>query len=650
MAVVPSWRDDRPTASALFFLFAGVGLITGVLEGASLYLLQASRWSGETIDYLLVPRRILYVSPLVDLVLFVALGFLAAGVCRVSRGRVSGRLILFLLFMLAVFDALSMALDRFMDVPYIAILSAGISTALMRGCWRHRDRLAAAARKFFWVLVPAVAVLFLFLRFSRLEAAEDAVAELGRPPAGAPNVLLIVMDTVRADHLSALGYSRTTTPNLDGLAAQGVLFERAISTSSWTLPAHASLLTGRFPFEHGAERRTYDGRFATLPEAFQERGYRTGAFSGNAYYFASTNGFGRGFLRFDGVFSTALDVLARTLYGRSFMMLYEEAPHSDLPGRKHADLVNAQFLGWVRKDSSRPFFAVLNYFDAHDPYLPPAPFRGKFAGSQDVGGMLNSWGERETLEHPADVKTEEEAYDGGIAYMDDRIGRLLASLKQSGLANNLLLVVVSDHGEFFGEHGLYLHKNALYLEGIHVPLLMVWPGHLPAGVRVAPPVSIARLPATLMSLVPGSDAVKFPSAPLEPLWSGTPSADPEPLILSELVANSPPPTGGPPLRTESLLSPRWHLIYTQGQKPLLFDWSRDPREQQNLAGTAQGREVVAAMMRCMQDHFALIRQPDCGLSAAELNPPPATSQPAKAAALPPPGREDSGAGLGQGPR
>ena len=652
MAEIKSWQDQVPRASGLFFLFASVGLITGVAEGFALYLLQASRWSGETIDYLLVPRSILYVSPLVNLVFFVAIGFLAAGICRMSRGRVSGRFILIMLFMLVVFDGLSIALDRVMDAPYIAILSAGISTALMRGCWNHREWLVGAARKSFWVLVPAVAVLFVTVHVFRDLAAESAAAELGQPPKGAPNVLIIVMDTVRADHVSALGYFRETTPNLERLAKQGVLFEHAISTSCWTLPAHASLLTGRFPFEHGAEVKTYDGRYPTLPEAFEARGYRTGAFSANTFYFASTNGFGHGFLHFDGVFTNLSDVLVRTLYGRSLMMLYEEAPYANVPGRKNADIVNERFLDWLHQSSSRPFFAVLNYFDAHDPYLPPTPFRDKFARRSGVGGKLNGLADRESLRQPSDIRTEEEAYDGGIAYEDDRIGRLMQSLKESGFATNLLVVVVSDHGEFFGEHGLFLHKNALYMQGIHVPLLLVWPDHLPAGVRVTVPVSIARVPATIMSLVPGRDSVKFPSAPLEPLWSGTQPVDSEPLILSELVADRPPPEGGPPLRTESLLSSRWHFIYTRGENPRLFDWNKDPDEQNNLANTQPGRDVVAGMMHCLQDRVVLIRQPDCGLSAAQLNPPVPVPLNATAAAAPAsaPNGEDSGAGLGQGPQ
>ena len=622
MAERQSWTGELPGASALVILCASLGLLAGLVEGTCLFFLQASRWSGETVDCLLVPRRILYVSPLADVVLFVLLGFLAAGICRVSRGLVSGKFVLFLLIVTVVFDWLAIAFDRVMDPPYIAILSAGISAALARKCWKERERVLRTARRLFSVLVPIVVLLILAIHI--LNRKETESAALGQPaaPQGASNVLIIVMDTVRADHLSALGYNRSTTPNLDRLASRGVLFENAISTSSWTLPAHASILTGRYPFEHGAEEKIYDGRYPTLPEAFRMRGYRTGAFSANTYYFAHTNGFGRGFQYFDGVFTNLADALMRTLYGRNLMMVYEAATHSDLPGRKRADLVNARFLDWVREDSSRPYFAVLNYFDAHDPYLPPSPFRGWFAGRPDVGGVLNGWGERESLDRPSDIRSEQDAYDGGIAYEDDCIGRLLQALGERGPAEDTLVAVVSDHGEFFGEHGLFLHKNALFLEGIRVPLLLAWPGHLPPGVRVASPVSIASLPATLMALLPGQDRMKFPGPSLEPLWNGSEVTDGEPLILSELVAKASPPNGnGDVLRTESLVSSHWHFIYTRGKAPQLFEWQMDPREQHNLAETKQGRQVVEGMMQCLQDQFSRIRQPGCGITAAKLNPP-----------------------------
>ncbi|HUK54988.1 MAG TPA: sulfatase [Candidatus Binatia bacterium] len=613
---------DLPHASDLLILTASFGLLTGLVEGTALLLLQDSRWAGETINTLLVPRGILYISPIADLVLFVILGFLAAGLCRISRGLLPAQFILLLIFMATGFDWLALGLDRVMNPPAIAVLTAGLSMVFLRIFWKRRAQLVGAARRALPVLAAIVVMLAAGVQLVNRRVAKAAEAGLPPAPEGGANVLVVVMDTVRADHLSSLGYARATTPNLDRLAAQGVLFENAFSTSSWTLPAHASLLTGRYPFEHGAEVKAYDGRYPTLAGAFESRGYRTGAFSANTYYFARQNGFDRGFLHFDGTFSNLSDAFMRTLYGRNLMIVYEAAVHADLPGRKRADLVNARFLAWLGQDSSRPFFAVLNYFDAHDPYLPPRPFRGRFAGRQDVGGVLNGWGMREVLERPSDVRDERAAYDGGIAYEDDRIGKLMGELRTRCLAENTLVVVVSDHGEFFGEHGLYLHKNALFLEGIHVPLLMVWPGHLPAGARIETPVTIARVPATVMGLMPGRGRQDFPGPSLEPLWRQSAAAEASPWILSELVANTPPPGGGAPLRTESLLDARWHFIYSRGTAPQLYEWRKDLHEQNNLAGTGQGQHVVSAMMSCLQDHLSRIRQAQCGFVAGVLDADP----------------------------
>lgn len=614
MATSRSWLGDTLRTSDLFLLTTSLGLFTGMVEGAGLFWLQKTRWAGSTIDEFLVPHRILYVSVLTDLVLFLAVGFLVAGICRWARVVSPDRPILFVLTYMLVFDCLCLALDQVMAPGYIAILSAGIVAALLRRLWPRRERLLHVARRCLPALAVTVVLLICANQLRMVHEAQAAASGFPLAARSAPNVLIVVMDTVRADHLSALGYSRPTTPNLDRLASQGVLFENAFSTSSWTLPAHASLLTGRFPFEHGAEVTSYDGRYPTLPEAFEERGYRTGAFSANTYYFARENGFGRGFQSFDGAFDSIADELIRTMYGRLIVALYEQTTHADLPGRKSADLINAHFLGWLQEDSARPFFAVLNYFDAHAPYLPPAPYRARFAKRPDPGGILNPWGDRDVLDRPEDARGEIAAYDGGIAYIDAQIGLLMDALRQRGLAQNTLLVVVSDHGEYFGEHGLYMHLNALFLEGIHVPLLLDWPGHVPAGVRISDPVSIASLPATVLELIPGRAPVQFPGPSLAPLWSKPSASEGGPLILSEVVEHIPGPDGGPSPRMESLISPRWHFMAKRGEDPRLFEWRTDPHEADNLAQTEEGRRVVGRMMGCLQGQLSHFRESECGLS------------------------------------
>jgi arylsulfatase A-like enzyme len=610
-------HPSRPLRLAdVLILATSYALLCGLGEGAGLFFLQKGPIAGGTINIFLVPRGILYVSPLADLLVFVIVALLWAGISRIKRVSAPERVLLFLLNFMLVFDWLSLVLDRVLDPPYNAILCAGISAALTRVCTRQTARILTTARRALPALATAVVLAMCGVWLVHYRAKQAAAAGLPAAPVGAPNVLVVVMDTVRADHLSAFGYQRPTTPNLDRLAAQGVLFENAFSTSSWTLPAHASLLTGRFPFEHGAEVHAYDGRYPTLSEAFEARGYRTAAFSANTYYFSQPNGFGPGFQYFDGMFTRFGDVLSRPLYGRMLVMLYEENFHADLPGRKRAAEINGDFFHWLDADSTRPFFAVLNLFDAHAPYLPPAPFRDRFSVRPDPGGILNPWGDRQKLSRPEDTRDERDAYDGGIAYEDAQIGSLVKTLAARGLAENTLLVIVSDHGEFFGEHGLYMHQNALFLQGIHVPMLFRWPGHVPPGVRVANPVSIADVAATLTAMVPARRGPHFPGRSLSRFWEGSDAGDDGLYVLSELVARKPPPAGVSP-RSESLLSARWHLLFTRGRDPQLFDWRSDPEEEHNLAASAEGRRVAAQMLSCVEDHLGAIRQPECGISARQ---------------------------------
>ena len=589
-------------------LFAAtLGLLTGFGEAAGLYLLQKRQWAGEAVDTLLVSRAIFYLSPLYDAALFVVLALLLAAVRRVTRVRALPNAIFFLLFLTAIFDWLCLLLDRVMEPQYTAILSAGIATQLTRWAWPRREAVLGASRRALPALAAVVALLMILIPLRDLYAA-PAPGAAANAPAGAANVLIVVMDTVRADHLSIQGYARQTSPNLARLASEGSVFENAFSTSSWTLPGHVSLLTGKFPFEHGAEVKAYDGRYPLLSEAFEARGYRTGAFSGNPYYFARENGLGRGFLYFDGAFTRPGDVLMRTLFGRFFMIVYEQLTAADTPGRKRAAEMSASFLRWLDAGQGRPFFAVINYYDAHDPYLPPQPFRNRFSEKPNPGGELNGWGSRLTLQRPADVEGEKAAYDGAIAYEDDQLGVVLDALRERKLIGNTLIIVVGDHGEFFGEHGLYLHKNALYLEGIHVPLVMAWPGRVPSGGRLPAPESIAAIPASVMALMPGKGTEEFRGRPLG--WNAAPPED-QTLVLSEIVTYGP---RGRPVRNESLLDSRWHFILTEGQPPQLFEWQKDRAEAHNVAETEEGRPVVERMMKCYREHFAGIRNPGCSLN------------------------------------
>ena len=264
-----------------------------------------------------------------------------------------------------------------------------------------------------------------------------------------------------------------------------------------------------------------DGRFPTLAQALRDRGYRTAAFSANLFWFTSTNGFARGFIRFEDYFQSIADMAFRPVYGRSFeKLVLRRLGVDDIPARRRADDINRSVLRWIDRDPDRPFFAFLNYMDTHDPYLPPAPYRGRFSPSPNPGGLVNEHAGRAGLRlTPQQLQGEIDAYDGAIAYLDDQVGQLVEALRRRGLGERTLLAITADHGESLGDHGLLTHASSLFSAELHVPLIFAGAG-VPAGVRVARPVTHAALAATVLDLV-GGDPGGFPGA-LAPAIVGGP--------------------------------------------------------------------------------------------------------------------------------
>lgn len=573
---------------------AWLGLVCGLFEAAWFLLFQQLGWLNWNIAQDGVTEEILWVAPVVNLLLFCVLG--AAGIAAMALPpplRIHRRFILGALSFLLFLNWL--ALSGRIRMSSVLILAVGLAVVFARWLAPREEAVLRWFRRTLPALVTLVLLVYLGLTLGQRFLESRALAQL--PPArpDAPNILVIVVDTLRADHLSAYGYKRPTSPHLDALAAQGVLFEKAISTSSWTLPAHISLLTGRYPYEAKEAYDRLHPELPTLAEHFRAQGYRTGAFSDNLFYFTRRQGFGRGFIRFEDFFQSWRDGLARTLFGRKFVkMVLPRLGYQDLFWRKRATAITDHAARWILSHE-RPFFAILNYFDAHDPYLPPEPFRSKFSAPGYPGGKLHAEKNRRVEQFtPQELQGEVDAYDGAIAFVDENIGRLLQILEDGGRGQNTVVVVVSDHGEMFGEHQLLLHQNCLYRPVIHVPLVMRWPGKIPAGIRVSMPVSIASIPATLTELA-GSGA-GFPRPSLVRLWQEHGSSAPLELPMAETGATPyeqmrHEPTYHGAIR--SLVSPEWHFIEHQKLGPQLFHWQNDPFESSDLAGTADGKAVVS---------------------------------------------------------
>lgn len=374
-------------------------------------------------------------------------------------------------------------------------------------------------------------------------------------PRRRPNILLITLDTTRADHLGAYGNRRARTPNLDRLAARGVLFERAITAAPLTLPAHASLLTGQYPFSHGVRNNgtfTLTGAMPTLTAALHEAGYRTAAFV-SAFVLDHRYGLARGFDRYD-------DRLA-----------------IERRGGDTAALAQA-WLGETAGDP-RPFFVWVHLYDPHDPYEPPPPFAQAFADSP---------------------------YDGEIAYDDEVIAGVLDRVRTVGAAESTIVAVAGDHGESLGDHGEATHGLFVYESTIRIPLIMSG-GGLPSGRRIPALVRGIDLAPTLLDAAGVPPLRATDGRSLLPLVAGHgpgPQDAYAETYFPELYMN------WAPLR--ALQDARWKFI--DAPEPELFDLANDDGERTNLASREPAR---AAALRQAVVNAASARTPDAALTRVD---------------------------------
>jgi arylsulfatase A-like enzyme len=603
-------KSRLTTASGQILLLAGgAGLLAGVVEG--LIWIVLARFGRET----RVPVEILSIAPAFDLALFLVVGTALALVARLPKlsARVQDVALVVLLWMLAFGPIHLLGV-----MPPLGAMTLALGVAVATRRWRP-----SVEWWLYWVrstrvplAVAAGVCVIAGLGWSPWQEATKLEA-LAPPPSNVPNVLLVTLDTLGAGHVSAHGYSRQTTPNLDQFARRGLLFEHAFANSSWTLPSHASLLTGRYPHEHGADwRQPMAPRIATLATTFAARGYVTAAFAANTSYVTPQWGLGEGFSRFESYGGSLADHAVRTVYGKLLALnVLPRVGYFDIPGRKRAAQLTRDFLTWRDQLNGRPFFALLNYLDVHDPYVTVDPYRTKYSPRPARGNVINFQFQpnafrRKPALSAVEIESEIDAYDGCVAYLDAELGKLFAELARRDLDRNTLVVITSDHGESFGNHDLFGHGNSLYFETLHVPLVMVWPGHIPSNVRVSGPVGLERIPATISELVDGKSGSggPFPGRSLASLWTSSEQDSErasEP-VLSEVThtRDGPPayPTSGGSLT--SLLTSEWHLVVSTTGETELYAWPRDRRERVNLAETEQGRTVVADLKRTIQQIHA----------------------------------------------
>jgi len=572
------------------------------------YLARAGAYLTFGGGFATVSRDVLWMAPLSHLLFFGVLALPVLAFAFVLRRDAVVRAALVVLLSLVLFGVLMpwTELTRFAAL----VLAIGGAVALQRRLPAEPDRLIAIARRLTIVVLAVCALSAACAAAWRGIAARRQVAAMPAPPAGAPNVLLIILDTVRASALSLYGYGRETTPELDAFAKGGVVFETAIAAAPWTLPSHATMFTGRYPAWLNVDfRQRLNDREPTLAELLRSKGFTTVGIAANMGYTSWESGLSRGFNEYHD-YPINLEQIARSsLYGSSTIAdkLYRAGSRADVvkqvlahrfdvpPKPEHylmtAQEVTDRFLRWQRAhDASRPYFAFLNYYDAHDPYTPPDSLRRKFAKPPK----------------PRDL------YDAEIFYMDHHLGRLFKALETSGALKNTVVIVAADHGEQFGERGLKNHANSVYTALVHVPLVIRYDGHVPAAQRITMPVSLRDIGQTILDIAGINGRAAFPGRSLATTWTSAATTDSvsPPLALLERVREEDPASPATDSTMIAAFDERWHLIRMSRRKvEEMFDYHVDSAEETNLIGSDAAREALPKLRGLIQSTLVADKPP-----------------------------------------
>jgi tetratricopeptide (TPR) repeat protein len=424
---------------------------------------------------------------------------------------------------------------------------------------RSRRRPPAAA-----ILVFAAALIGGGIYFAGRGSGKSGVKRDGRL-----NVLLVTLDTTRADRLGCYGYVGGKTPNLDALARGGVLFQNVYAQVPLTLPSHCSIMTGTTPLTHGIHNNggyVLSPERTTLAEMLKARGFRTAAFVAS-FSVDSRFGLDQGFDLYDDSFEAGL-------------------PLKSANSERRADTVAALFSAWLDGQDGEPFFAWVHFFDPHLPYRPPAPYDREFSSNP---------------------------YDGEIAFMDEAVGAVVGKLREMNLAGRTLVVLAGDHGEAFGEKVETGHGVFIYDQTLKVPLVLHAPGHLPDGKVVSTRVRLTDIVPTVLDMAGLPVPADVEGESLVPLAAGKKGMDRETYIetfyprenygWSELVG---------------LISGDWK--YIRAPKTELYNLRTDPAETRNEAGSAG--DAVAGLDRKLE---GLVRK-SAGLAAGPDRPLAAEEQ------------------------
>lgn len=382
------------------------------------------------------------------------------------------------------------------------------------------------------------------------------------------NVILISIDSLRADHLSCYGYPRKTGPNIDKLASEGVIVSEASSTTSWTLPAHMSMLTSMYPEAHGVitDKDYLDENRVTLAEVLRKEKYATAAFVSGPYL-SSRYGFNRGFDLYD-----------------DFTINFDS--HNESHQGITSPKLNEAIQSWLRKNYEKKFFLFLHYWDVHYDYIPPPPYDTMFdpdyKGTIDAQNYEFNYRIRRGMD-PRDLFHIIALYDGEIALTDRYIGELLSALKELGIFNRTLIVLTADHGDEFYEHGRKGHMRTLYEEVLHVPLIFKFPSNsnLVGDRKVKEVVSIIDIVPTILEYISVKPNEEMQGRSLLHLLNGNNKSN-DVLIYSSLL-----------YKLATVRSADSKLIhYFEVPKKEFFDLVNDSQEKINLFDKRTSKNIA----------------------------------------------------------
>ena len=403
-----------------------------------------------------------------------------------------------------------------------------------------------------------------------------------------PNVILIVLDTARADRFSCVGYERKTSAHIEKLALEGAVYEFAYATNFWTLPSHASLFTGLYPTQAGATSETLQLPLSntTLAEMMKQADYGTAAFVCNAWVSAE-RGFAKGFDEFHEMWRSV-----------------NQSQVAPQPGRPERATLK-KVLGWLdqQKTAGNPFFVFINLNCIHLPYRPPEPFLTHFVGNKGynnkevnrIAKITSMWahlaGEVKLSER--DFRIMSDLYDGEVAFADQCVGQIVERLRDSGILDDTVVIVTSDHGENLGEHGRIDHHLSMYETTLHIPLVIRYPRRLKEGIRISDLVSLVDIAPTILELCGIRERMGNPGASQRSL-----TGDDRPSRVFVVAENERPLPGVALMKNRfpnfdtstidyqmrALRTDSYKFIWNIGRSMELFDLKTDPGELHNLAG------------------------------------------------------------------